>query len=144
MNRLVPLVAVLVMACAPQAPFTSPDIKEPARMDVLVSVGNSSVDPAIAQVKEGGNVAWTNDSDYLAVLSFPGADAAHFECKELRPNFVRNGNTLESLPFQAGAVRVTLPCALKKGQYPYIVKLVRDFSQMENPLFTLSAQLVVQ
>lgn len=140
MSRLVPLVAVLVVACT-QAPFTSPDIKEPARADVLVQVGNASVDPAVARVKEGGNVAWTNDSDFLAVVSFPGTDASQLQCKELRPNFVKNGNTLESLPFQAGAVRVTLPCALKKGRYPYIIKLVNSIAQMDNPSFTLSAEI---
>jgi hypothetical protein len=144
MSRLVPLLAVLVVACAPQAPFTSPDIKEPARADVLVQVGNASVDPAVARVKEGGSVAWTNDSDYLAVVSFPGTDATQFVCKELRPNFSKNGDTVESLPFQAGAVRVVLPCALKKGRYPYIIKLVSDFSQMDNPKFTLSAQILVE
>src|SRR5271169_541992 len=99
MSRLVPLVAVLVVACT-QAPFTSPDIKEPARADVVVQVGNASVDPAVARVKEGGSVAWTNSSDYLAVVSFPGADASQFACKELRPNFTKDGNTLESLPFR--------------------------------------------
>jgi hypothetical protein len=140
MSRLVPLVAVLVVACT-QAPFTSPDIKEPARADVLVQVGNASVDPAVARVKEGGNVAWTNDSDYMVVVSFPGTDVSQLECKELRPNFVKNGNTLESLPFLAGAVRVTLPCALKKGKYPYIIKLVSGAAQMENPKFTLSAEI---
>ncbi|HBZ72778.1 MAG TPA: hypothetical protein DEP35_24835 [Deltaproteobacteria bacterium] len=145
MSRIVPLLAVLVVACAQgQAPFTSPDIKEPARADVLVQVGNSSVDPAVARVKEGGSVAWTNDSDYMVVVSFPGADASKFQCKELRPNFSKNGDTVESLPFVAGAVRVVLPCALKKGSYPYTIKLVSDISQMDNPKFTLAAQIVVE
>jgi hypothetical protein len=144
MRHLVPFLAVLVVACAPQAPFTSPDIKEPARADVLVQVGNSSVDPAIARVKEGGSVAWTNDSDFLVVVSFPGTDATQFVCKELRPNFSRNGNTVESLPFQSGAVRVVLPCALKPGRYPYIIKLVNSVSQLDNPSFTLSAQILVE
>lgn len=145
MSRLVPLVAVLVVACAQsQAPFTSPDVKEPARADVLVQVGNASVDPAVARVKEGGSVAWTNDSDFMAVVSFPGTDASQFVCKELRPNFMKNGNTIESLPFVAGAVRVVLPCALKKGNYPYTIKLVSDISQMDNPKFTLSAQVRVE
>ncbi|HTF33709.1 MAG TPA: hypothetical protein VK714_08415 [Myxococcota bacterium] len=144
MSRLMPLVAVLVVACAPQAPFTSPDVKEPARADVLVQVGNASVDPAVARVTEGGSVAWTNDSDYMVVVSFPGTDASKFVCKQLRPNFSKNGDTVESLPFQGGAVRVVLPCALKKGRYPYTIKLVRDVSQMDNPSFTLSAQIVVE
>ena len=145
MNRIVPLLAVLVIGCAQgQAPFTSPDVKEPARTDVLVQVGNSSVDPAVARVKEGGSVAWTNDSDYMAVVSFAGSDASKFECKELRPNFSKNGDTLESLPFVSGAVRVVLPCALKKGRYPYTIKLVSDMSQMDNPKFTLAAQVVVE
>ena len=145
MSRLVPLVGLLVVACTQgQAPFTSPDIKEPARADVLVSVGNASVDPAVARVKEGGSVAWTNDSDFMVVLSFPGADASQFVCKELRPNFSKNGNTIESLPFLAGAVRVVLPCALKKGKYPYIVKLVSDVRQMDNPKFTLQASILVE
>jgi|GEM_PF-3412016 len=143
MSRLVPLVAVLVVACT-QAPFTSPDVKEPPRADVLVQVGNASVDPAVARVKEGGSVAWTNDSDFVAVLSFPRTDASQFVCKELRPNFMKDGNTVQSLPFQAGAVRVVLPCALKKGRYPYIVKLANDVAQMDNPSFTLSAEIVVE
>ena len=143
MRRLVPFVAVLVVACT-QAPYTSPDVKQPARADVLVQVGNASVDPAVARVKEGGSVAWTNDSDFMAVVSFPSTDASQFACKELRPNFVKNGNAIESLPFLAGAVRVVLPCALKPGRYPYIIKLASDISQMDNPKFTLSASILVE
>ena len=145
MSRLLPFLAVLVVACTQgQAPFTSPDIKEPARMDVLVQVGNASVDPAVARVKEGGNVAWTNDSDFMVVVQFPGTDSTKFVCKELRPNFSRNGDTIESLPFLAGAVRVVLPCALKPGTYPYIIKLVSDIAEMDNPKFTLSAKIIVE
>jgi hypothetical protein len=144
MSRLLPFLAVLAVACQAQAPFTSPDIKEPARADVLVQVGNASVDPAVARVKEGGNVAWTNDSDFMVVVLFPGTDSSKFVCKELRPNFSRNGDTIESLPFLAGAVRVVLPCALKPGTYPYIINLVTDVSQMDNPKFTLAAKIVVE
>lgn len=141
MRRLVPFVAGLVVACT-QAPYTSPDIKEPARAYVLVQVGNASVDPAVARVKEAGNVSWTNDSDFLAVVSFPGADASQFACKELRPDFAKNGNTLESLPFRG--VRVTLPCALKKGHYPYIIKLASGVDSMDNPKYTLAASIEVE
>jgi len=145
MSRLGLLIAVLMVACTQtQAPFTTPDIKQPARSDVLVHFGNASVEPAVARVKEGGSVGWENDSDYMGVLAFPGTDASQFECKELRPDFSKNGNTLESLPFRGGATKVMLPCALKKGHYPYTIRLVSDISQMENPKFTLKAAIDVE
>jgi hypothetical protein len=143
MRRFASTFFALALSCA-QAPFTTPDIKEPARADVVVQIGNSSADPAVARVKEGGSVAWANQSDFLAVLSFPGRDANEFNCKDLRPDFAKEGNTLQSLPFRSAPYPVVLPCSLKKGRYPYVINLINSIEDLGNPTFTLSAEITVE
>jgi hypothetical protein len=143
MTRFAPCLAVLTLACT-QEPLTSPDIKEPARADVVVQISSASVEPAVARLKEDGSVAWANSSDSLAVVSFPGSDASQLGCKELRPDFTNEGNTLESLPFRGGAYPIVLPCSLKKGRYPYVIKLVNSIQELGNPVFTLSAEIRVE
>src|SRR5215469_2411063 len=143
MTRFTWSLAVLALGCT-QAPFTSPDIKEPARANVVVQISSAAVDPAVARVKEGGSVAWTNQSAFLAVLSFPGRDASEFNCKDLRPDFTKEGNTLQSLPFRSAPYPVVLPCSLKKGRYPYVINLVNGIANMGNPTFTLSAEITVE
>ena len=143
MRRFTWILAVLAIACT-QAPFTTPDIKEPARSNVVVQISNAAVDPSVARVKEGGNVAWTNQSDFLAVLSFPGRDASELNCKDLRPDFAKEGNTLQSLPFRSAPYPVVLPCSLKKGRYSYVINLLNSIADMGNPTFTLSAEITVE
>ena len=143
MTRFTPCLAALALACA-QAPSTSPDIKEPAGADVIVQIGNASVEPAVARLKEGGSVAWANSSVSPAVVSFSGSDVSQLNCKELRPAFTKDGNTLLSFPFRGANYPVVLPCSLKKGRYPYVINLLYSFTDLDHIAFTLSAEIRVE
>jgi plastocyanin len=124
--------------------ITSPDVREPARKDVVVQVENMSMMPAVARVTAGGNVAWTNMSDWLAVVVLPVADASAFQCQDLRPNFVRTAQGIESLPMRNADIRVTLPCALAKGRYPYQINLTESVRSLDVPMSVLKGEIVVE
>jgi len=139
------LAAVLLAACAPQQSFKTPDDKQPARKDVVVQFDNAMVFPADARIKEGGSVTWSNTSSYMAVVRFPKADKTKFTCRAvLRPDWQYVADAIESIPTGGGSERVVFPCSLKPGTYPYVINLFGSIADMNNPSFTLSANLIVE
>ncbi len=134
---------VLVAACAQQS-FTSPDEKEPARENVVVQISDGSLLPEPARIKTGGQVAWTNISSHFASIVMPLADETKFECKEMRPNFSKVSGAIQSIPMAGDMERITLPCTMQPGTYPYTVNLFGRQADMDNPAFTLSGSIVVE
>jgi plastocyanin len=136
-------VCILLAGCGQQA-VTSPDDHEAAQGSIVVQITNMSVMPAVARVKAGGMVSWSNMSDFLASVVLPMADASAFDCKELRPDFVRTDTGIESLPMRSENLRVMLPCALKPGRYPYQIKLAQGVQTVDIPTAVLDAQILVE
>jgi plastocyanin len=139
------LAAVLTVAACAQQPFTTPDDKQPARKDVVVQFGNATVLPSDARLKAGGSVTWNNTSDYMAVVRFPKADKTKFTCRAvLRPDWQYVADAIESIPTGGASDRIVFPCTLQPGTYPYTISLFGNIADMDNPAFTLSANLIVE
>ena len=134
---------VLLGGCA-QKSFTTPNINEPARKNVVIQFGNASVDPSIAKVLAGGQVTWSNTSDSYGVIRLPMADKSKFECKIVRPDWQLVATGIESLPMASDAEDIILPCSMKPGTYPYKIDLFGNIQQMDNPAFTLQGTLQVE
>lgn len=134
---------VLLGGCA-QKSFTTPNVKEPARKEVVIQFGDASVDPSTAKILAGGNATWANTSSSYGVVRFPMADKSKFECKSLRPDWQQTANGIESLPMASDAENIVFPCSLKPGTYPYKIDLFGNMSQMDNPAFTLQGTLQVE
>jgi plastocyanin len=134
---------VLLAACAQQS-FTSPDAKEAPRENVVVQINDASLLPEPARLKAGGQVAWTNASSYFASVVMPLADETKFECKDMRPNFSRVSGAIQSINMAGDMERVTLPCSMQPGTYPYTVNLFGRQTDMDNPAFTLSGSIIVE
>ena len=139
------LAAVLLVAACAQKSFTTPDDKQPARKDVVVQFGNATVLPSDARLKAGGGVTWSNTSDSMAVVRFPKADKTKFTCRAvLRPDWQYVADALESIPTGGASERIVFPCTLQPGTYPYTISLFGNIADMDNPAFTLSANLIVE
>ena len=143
MHRLAPCLAALALTLACSS-MSGPAKEEPARKDIVIQFDNAGVTPSPARMIEGGSVAFVNMSDSYAAIHLPLADASKFECKDLRPNFMKTATGLDSIPVASSDMRITLPCSLKKGTYPFKVDLFGRIASMGNPDMTLSGTLVVE
>ncbi|MDG2336136.1 MAG: hypothetical protein P8Q97_18175 [Myxococcota bacterium] len=110
----------------------------------LIQINNMNVAPRIAKVSGPKNsVVWTNWSSSVASIHFPTSIADAFVCDELRPLFVHNGNTVESVTTVGDNESLSTPCPLKPGTYTYEVWLSQSQAQRENPQLKLTGQIVV-
>jgi hypothetical protein len=148
------LVAIAVSGCAQSAvPVATqhPTTNEP-RQHVLVRFTNMSLRPSVAQVLEGGTVAWTNlSSNRGGVVSFPLSVVEHFTCSELRPAFYQTADRLVSIPISGNSADVALPCPLEPGEYAYRLDLFRGLrgigpsvSNIDNPDLRLPGMIIVK
>lgn len=120
------------------------DVVQPARKDIVIQFDKSGVKPTTNRVLSGGSVAFANLSDEYANVLFPMADASKFGCKELRPNFMKTGRGIESVPLQGSAPNITLPCVPAKGSYPFKVGFFGRMAGQDNPDLTVDGVLVVE
>ncbi|MCH7644076.1 MAG: hypothetical protein IH974_04510 [Myxococcales bacterium] len=148
------MVAFAIGGCAQSAvPVATqhPTTNEP-RQHVLVRFSNMSLRPSVAQVVEGGTVAWTNlSSNRGGVVSFPLSVVDHFTCGELRPVFYKTADRLVSIPITGGSGGVALPCPLEPGEYAYRLNLFRGLrrigpsvSNIDNPDLSLPGKIIVK
>jgi hypothetical protein len=114
------------------------------RKDVEIEIDDDGVRPAVAKVAEGGTVAFDNDSESLAAVAFPISITKSLECKDARPQWQTESEALVSMPLEDDAPDLVLPCALKKGEYPFKVRLFDRIENMDNPRRTLEGKLVVE
>lgn len=146
--------AIAIGGCAQSAlPVATqhPTTNEPRR-HVLVRFTNMSLRPSVAQVLEGGTVAWTNlSSDRGGVVSFPLSVVDHFTCSELRPTFYQTAGRLVSIPINSDSADVALPCPLEPGEYAYRLDLfsgVRrigpSVSNTDSPDLSLAGKIIVK
>jgi hypothetical protein len=146
--------AIAIGGCAQSAvPVATqhPTTNEP-REHVLVRFTNMSLRPSVAQVLEGGTVAWTNlSSNRGGVVSFPLSVVDHFTCDELRPAFYQTADRLVSIPIGADSADVALPCPLEPGEYEYRLDLFRglrrvgpSISNIDNPDLSLPGKIIVK
>jgi hypothetical protein len=147
-------IAIAIGGCAQSAvPVATqhPTSNEP-RQHVLVRFTNMSLRPSVAQVLEGGTVAWTNlSSNRGGVVSFPLSVVDHFSCIELRPVFYQTADRLVSIPINADSADVALPCPLEPGEYAYRIDLFRglrrvgpSISNIDNPDLSLPGKIIVK
>ncbi len=146
--------AIAVSGCAESAvPVATqhPTTNEP-RQHVLVRFTNMSLRPSVAQVLEGGTVAWTNlSSNRGGVVSFPLSVIDRFTCDELRPVFYQTADRLVSIPISGNSGNVVLPCPLEPGEYEYRLDLFRglrrvgpSISNIGNPDLRLPGKIIVK
>lgn len=123
-----------------------------ARRDVVIQLSDMDVRPPVARVQRGGSVAWTSiASNYFGVVSFPATIVSRFTCKELRPDFVVDGDRLvSSRPLRGDDEDLVLPCPLEPGTYPYRIELSESgegggmVERELDPVRSLPASLVVE
>jgi hypothetical protein len=146
--------AVAIGGCAQSAAPVAdqhPTTNEP-RKNVLVRITNMTLRPSVAQVVEGGTVAWTNlSSNRGGVVSFPLSVVDHFTCSTLRPTFYETANRLVSIPVTADGRSIALPCPLEAGEYDYRIDLFRGLrsvgpsvSNIDNPDLRLPGRIIVK
>jgi hypothetical protein len=120
------------------------------RRDVVIQFSDTSVEPTVARVEQGGSVAWTSlASSYTGVVSFPASIVGRFTCKELRPDFIVDGDRLVSArPLRGDSESLALPCPLQRGTYPYRIELGQGgdmgAGRELDPMRSLPASLVVE
>jgi hypothetical protein len=148
--------ALMLQGCALLGGGQTPQIESPATTDapseaIVIQIGNMTVDPSVARVKQGGLVAWTSVStDFRGTLSFPESVVSQFTCKDLRPDFYVADGRLQSIAIASGQENVVLPCPLRPGTYRYQINLtsggegVGGRSMGANPQLTLDATLTVE
>ena len=144
------LFGIAAAACAQPVARQHSTTNEP-REHVLVLFNNMSLQPSIARVFEGGDVAWTNRStNYGGVVSFPLSIVESFTCSELRPIFSRTADRLMSIPIDPGSNTLSLPCSLEPGEYEYQLNRFRDRGRIGvaapdvyNPQLSLPGKIIV-
>jgi len=114
------------------------------RKDVEIEIEEEGIEPAVAKAAEGAKVTFDNDSDSLAAVAFPISITKSLECKDARPQWQTESEALVSMPLEDDAPDLVLPCALKKGEYPFKVRLFDRIENMDNPRRTLEGKLVVE
>lgn len=112
--------------------------------NIAIEFNDAGVHPAVAKVAEGGSVAFDNDSSSLAAVAFPIDIMKRLECKDARPDWQTESEALVSMPLMTDAPDLILPCALKKGEYPFKVRLFDSLDNMDNPKRALDGKLVVE
>ncbi len=114
------------------------------RSHAVIQINNMNVAPRIAKVSGPKNsIVWTNWSSSVASIHFPASIVDAFVCDELRPLFVHNGDTVESVEAVGDNESLTTPCALKPGTYSYEVWLSQSRVQRENPQLKIKGQIEV-
>jgi len=113
---------------------------------VLVQITESSIDPAVARVLQGGDVEWANYANHLVgVVIFPESIADGFTCDELEPRFSKVFAGYQSEFITDGGGRLDLPCPLKAGTYTYELRLFDiDFASPDDPLQTFKGTIAVE
>jgi hypothetical protein len=115
-----------------------------ARQNMVVQINNMSLAPHTVRVTEKGNsIAWDNWSSYIAVVSFPLSIKDGFTCSELRPDFARTAERIESVVAIGDNEDLVTPCPLKLGTYDYEVYLSNSLANRDNPQLTLKGQIEV-
>ncbi len=115
-----------------------------ARQNMVVQINNMTLSPRVVRVTAKGNsIAWDNWSEYLAVVSFPLSILDAFTCKEMRPDFARTADRIESFAAIGDNEDLVTPCPLKPGTYDYDVYLANSLANRDNPQLTLKGQIVV-
>jgi hypothetical protein len=145
-NGLIALALALAVGCASADGSKRPDDNDEPRAHVLVQVTESSLEPAVARVLQGGDVEWGNYASHLAgVVIFPAGIADDFTCHDLDPRFSKVALGYQSAFITAGGGTLDLPCPLKPGTYTYELRLFdADFASPEDPLFTLKGTIDVE
>jgi hypothetical protein len=69
--------------------------------------------------------------------------ASAFTCDELRPQFVLNGDRIESVQVLGDNENLATPCPLKPGSYDYEVWLSESRMQRENPQLKIKGRIEV-
>jgi len=114
------------------------------RKNIAIEFDDDGVHPPVAKVAAGGSVAFDNDSLSLAAVAFPKSILKDLECKDARPDWQYESEELVSMPLEGDAPDLTLPCALKKGEYSFKVRLFDDRDNMDNPKRTLEGKIIAE
>ena len=123
---------------------TSPETtNSTARDHVVVRFDDMTVNPSVARVLEGGTVGWVNEGDYTGLVTFSAEDAGSLTCQELRPDFTRSADKIQSLPVHGDGEDVVLPCPFEPGEYEYVIELSEGVEAMYDPVRKLTARIVV-
>ena len=114
------------------------------RQNMVVQINNMTLAPHTVRVTEKGNsIAWDNWSQYIAVVSFPLSIKDGFTCSELRPDFARTFDRIESVVAIGDNEDLVTPCPLKLGTYDYEVYLSNSMANRDNPQLTLKGKIEV-
>jgi hypothetical protein len=144
---LVSIAATLVLVgCSSKQPefAQKTQTKNKPRDHVVVSFTHTYVNPTEAHVNEGGRVAWENMAgSFRGAVLFPPAITDALTCTELRPQWVKTDEGVESMPALPGLDEIALPCPLEPGTYEYKIKLFDNLSDAIDPQLMLSARIVV-
>lgn len=117
------------------------------RGSVVIQINNESINPKQAHVKAGGSVVWTNFSSYTARVAFPMSIMDELTCKEIRPDFFKTADEIQSIPIRGGTLDLVLPCPLKPGVYDYTANLFSGqgtVDDMNNPQLRIPGKIVVK
>ncbi len=121
---------------------------EKPREALEVRISDMAVNPAIAQITEGGHIYWINLSTTLrAAVIFPTETIDQLTCKDLRPLWTRAEAGVLSTPILGDADSLRLPpCTFPPGEYDYKATLFDPASigDVYNPKLTINAKLVVK
>jgi len=110
----------------------------------VVQINNMKLAPEVVRVSGPKNsIAWTNWSNAVASVQFPASMASAFTCDELRPQFVLNGDRIESVQVLGDNENLATPCPLKPGSYDYEVWLSESRMQRENPQLKIKGRIEV-
>ena len=134
-----------VAACAgtPQRTESGKTTNKP-RENMVVQINNMTIHPQVVRVQGAKNsIAWTNFSDYYATVHFPASVKDGFTCTELRPDFVVNGPSIESVVAVGANEDLVTPCPMKPGSSPYTVYLFKNQAYREAPQLTVTGSIEV-
>ena len=141
------LVAFAALAACAGTPERTADGKRTnkPRENMVIQINDMSLSPQVTRVIGAKNsIAWTNYStNYYATVHFPASVKDGFTCTELRPDFVLNGPSIESIEAFGANEDLVTPCPMKPGTYPFQVYLFSRQANRENPQLTLEGSIEV-
>ena len=141
---LILLFGTLLLGCAGTSSDGAKAGPKKLRKNVVVQINQFHVRPEVVRVPAAGNsVAWTNWSESIASISFPASVVQSFTCSEMRPDFVVNGDRLESIVALGSNEDLVTPCPLKPGIYEYEVGLFNSMGNRYNPRVTFKGKIEV-
>ncbi|HVP28082.1 MAG TPA: hypothetical protein VMW35_02845 [Myxococcota bacterium] len=114
------------------------------KKDLEIVILDEMIRPSPAHVAEGGTVAFNNDATSFAAVTFSRAIVKDLECKDARPDWSYGADALISMPLSGDAPNLVLPCALKKGKYPFKVRYFDRPENIDNPQRTNDGTLIVE